>query len=122
MATKVGCCAMLLVICLLQDVSVLSVCRAVHLSVQYKHLENLPFKIKKRFHLTMLHGELHLKKPHTFLFVYSRFLTAPNARMYCVFWGTGVEHLRTLHIPLTKGSYQTILWKFLAIYSHSTRS
>lgn len=70
----------------------------------------------------MLHGELHLKKPHIFLFIFSRFLTAPNARMYYVFWGTGVEHLRTLPIPLTKGSYQTILWKFLAIYSHSTRS
>ena len=42
--------------------------------------------------------------------------------MYCVFWGTGAVHLRTLHIPLTKGSYQTILWKFWDIYSHSARS
>ena len=70
----------------------------------------------------MFHFKLYLKRSHNFLFLFSRFLTAPSAKMYCVFWGTGAEHLRTLHIPLIKGSYQTILWKFLVIYNHKTRS
>ena len=38
--------------------------------------------------------------------------------MYCVFWGTGAEHLRTLLIPLIKAVTRSFFgrsWLFMAI-------